>query len=47
MMSPPPPPPRGEPVCPPGTKATYGMCRTPEGFARPIPAWIEELMREP
>jgi hypothetical protein len=47
MIPPPPPPPRGGPVCPPGTKAIHGMCRTPEGFIRPIPAWIEELMRAP
>jgi hypothetical protein len=45
MIAPPPPPPPGGPVCPGGTKAIHGMCRTPEGFARPIPKWIEELMR--
>lgn len=45
MIAPPPPPPPGGPVCPTGTKAIHGMCRTPEGFARPIPKWIEELKR--
>jgi hypothetical protein len=44
MMTPPPPPRPGGPACPPGTRVMHGICRTPEGFARPLPAWIEELM---
>lgn len=43
--SPPPPPPPGGLTCPVGTKPAFGMCRTPEGYARPIPAWIQELMK--
>lgn len=46
LISPPPPPPPGGPDCPPGTKASFGMCRTPEGYVRPIPDWIQELMRD-
>jgi hypothetical protein len=46
VISPPPPPPPGGPSCPAGTKASFGMCRTPEGYIRPIPEWIQELMRE-
>ena len=45
-ISPPPPPPPGGPSCPSGTKASHGMCRTPEGHVRPIPQWIQELMQE-
>jgi hypothetical protein len=44
MMTPPPPPPTGGEKCPPDTKMFHGICRTPEGFARPIPAWIHELL---
>lgn len=44
LLTPPPPPPPGGPDCPPGTKASYGMCRTPEGYIRPIPDWIRELI---
>jgi hypothetical protein len=47
MLTPPPPPPVGGPSCPPGTKPSFGMCRTPEGYVRPLPAWIEELMGTP
>lgn len=46
MMTPPPPPPTGGPRCPPGTKVFHGICRTPEGFARPIPDWIQEILGE-
>ena len=46
MISPPPPPPPGGPVCPGGSKPSFGMCRTPEGHIRPIPAWIQELVKD-
>lgn len=46
LISPPPPPPPGGPDCPAGTKASFGMCRTPEGYVRPIPKWIQDLMRD-
>jgi hypothetical protein len=45
MMSPPAPPPPGGPNCPAGTRATHGMCRTPEGYVRPIPEWVQALIR--
>jgi hypothetical protein len=43
LISPPPPPPPGGPNCPPGTRASHGLCRTPEGYIRPIPKWIQDL----
>jgi hypothetical protein len=46
LISPPSPPPPGELTCPPGTKATHGMCRTPEGYLRPLPKWLVELIEE-
>jgi hypothetical protein len=47
IPTPPPPAGRGGQACPPGTRISYGLCRTPEGYLRPLPAWIEALMREP
>lgn len=44
-IGPPAPPPPSGPNCPAGTKASFGMCRTPEGYIRPIPQWIQELMK--
>ena len=43
VMSPPPPvmPNQG---CPAGTKLSFGLCRTAEGYIRPLPKWIEELL---
>jgi hypothetical protein len=46
LITPPPPPPPGGASCPAGTSASFGMCRTPEGYIRPIPAWIEEAIRD-
>ena len=43
-MAPPPPPPPGGLSCPAGSKPSFGMCRTPEGHIRPIPAWIQTLI---
>lgn len=46
ILTPPsPPPPPGKARCPPGTKETHGVCRTPEGFIRPLPQWLQELMK--
>ena len=45
MMSPPAPPPPGGPNCPAGTRETGGMCRTPEGYIRPLPEWVQALLR--
>jgi len=44
MLTPPPPPRDGGPDCPPGTKPSFGLCRTPEGYIRPIPKWIQDLI---
>lgn len=41
---PPPPPTLGQ-ACPPKTKQSFGLCRTREGYIRPIPNWIEELAK--
>lgn len=46
LISPPPPPPPGGLNCPAGTKASFGLCRTPEGYIRPIPQWIQDLLRD-
>jgi hypothetical protein len=42
-----PPPPVPGSACPAGTRFRGGLCRTPEGYIRPLPSWIEELAREP
>lgn len=42
-IAPPSPPPPGGPNCPAGTKAISYVCRTPEGYVRPIPDWVQEL----
>jgi hypothetical protein len=44
LIMPPPPPPVSGPTCPPGTKVFHGICRTPDGFARPLPDWIKEAL---
>jgi hypothetical protein len=46
LISPPSPPPAGELNCPAGTSARHGMCRTPEGYLRPLPKWVEDLITE-
>jgi hypothetical protein len=38
-LTPPPPVADGK-ACPPGTSLSSGMCRTPEGYVRPIPDWL-------
>lgn len=43
ILSPPPPVAKQE-DCPAGTKLSFGMCRTPEGYVRPIPEWIAKLL---
>ncbi|QNM83542.1 hypothetical protein H8M03_04215 [Sphingomonas sabuli] len=37
----PPPPVAREEDCPPGTSLSFGLCRTPEGYIRPLPRWLE------
>lgn len=47
LLAPPLPPPPGEPLsCPAGSKPSLGLCRTPEGYIRPIPEWIQDLIRD-
>lgn len=41
----PPPPVARQEDCPAGTKLSFGLCRTPEGYIRPLPKWIERLVR--
>lgn len=45
LMTPPPPPPLGGPRCSSGTKAVHGICRTPDGYARPLSEWIDEVLK--
>ena len=40
----PPPPALREADCPAGTKLSFGLCRTPEGYSRPAPAWLADLI---
>lgn len=42
--SPPSPPMSRQADCPAGTKLSYGMCRTPEGYIRPVPNWLGDLV---
>ena len=42
VMSPPPPVRRNE-DCPAGSSLSYGLCRTAEGYVRPLPQWLERL----
>ncbi len=39
----PPPPVLRQAGCPPGTRLSFGLCRTPEGYIRPLPRWLEEF----
>jgi hypothetical protein len=39
----PPRPVSSQSECPPGTRLGHGLCRTPEGFIRPLPEWLEEF----
>lgn len=41
----PPPPVRSQAQCPSGTKLSGGLCRTPEGYIRPLPKWLADLVR--
>jgi hypothetical protein len=45
VLPPPPPPARPGESCPSGTKRSFGLCRTPEGFIRPLPKWIEDALK--
>ena len=43
VLTPPPPALPGQ-ACPSGTTRSAGLCRTPEGFIRPLPKWIAEAL---
>jgi hypothetical protein len=42
LQNPPRPVPR-QADCPPGTRLSFGLCRTPEGYVRPLPEWLREF----
>lgn len=42
----PPAPPAHPTNCPAGTRLSFGICRSPEGYIRPLPAWLRELSAE-
>jgi hypothetical protein len=46
MISPPHPPVANQSECPSGTKLRFGMCRTPEGYLRPLPQWLAEFLEQ-
>jgi hypothetical protein len=39
----PPRPVSSQSECPPGTRLGHGLCRTPEGYIRPLPEWLKEF----
>ena len=41
LLSPPRPMREGE--CPPGSALSGGLCRTPDGYIRPVPDWLKEF----
>jgi hypothetical protein len=42
----PPPPVERQADCPAGTRLSFGLCRTPEGYVRPLPEWLREFVEE-
>lgn len=42
----PPPPVANGADCPAGSKLSFGLCRTPEGYLRPLPAWLAEFLAQ-
>jgi hypothetical protein len=40
-----PPRPMRKEECPVGSELSGGLCRTPEGYIRPLPEWLEEFAR--
>lgn len=41
----PPRPVASQSECPPRTKLSHGLCRTPEGYIRPVPEWLSDLLQ--
>ena len=46
IISSPPRPVMNPADCPPGSALSLGLCRTPEGYLRPLPEWLEEFMEQ-
>ena len=47
MVADSPPPPVMDPSeCPPGSSISAGLCRTPEGYLRPLPDWLVEFLEQ-
>ena len=46
INSPPGPPVMDSKSCPPGSRVTFGLCRTPEGWLRPLPSWLAEFLEQ-
>lgn len=45
MVDAPPLPVMNQSECPAGTTLSSGLCRTPEGYVRPLPEWLAEFLR--
>ena len=43
VINSPPSPVMNASACPPGSKLTFGLCRTPEGHLRPLPPWLARI----
>lgn len=46
VVTSPPPPVMDAATCPPGSKLSFGLCRTPEGHLRPLPEWLVEFLEQ-
>jgi hypothetical protein len=46
MMAPPNRPIANQSDCPTGTKLSFGLCRTPEGYIRPLPLWLAQFLEQ-
>lgn len=46
IVNAPPPPPGMNRSCPPGSKPSFGLCRTPDGHLRPLPDWLAEFLEQ-
>jgi hypothetical protein len=46
VVAPPNPPVSSQSGCPPGSTLSFGLCRTPEGYLRPIPQWLAAFLAQ-
>ena len=46
IVNAPPPPPGMNRSCPPGSKPSFGLCRTPAGHLRPLPDWLAKFLEQ-